>query len=306
MPFKKVSSFSIVVLIVALIFVQYVIAQRELVPPDVLELRPEGYVYADYPGVFDNANGEGLTIEAWIYLTDQPKDGRFDNLDTREGQWIIFAKPGSYTAVIRGRNLDSRADMLEPHGTTYLQFAQSKQPTENNRGDGGIFVPIRIEDYPLRRWTHIAYELKQEKHRVIRFPFFNRKPLGSGIKPGLMGRTPAPFVIGGSPIIQFKEGARWGQQYTSMKGYIDGVRVSKGFRYDIHGNIHPKRRFSADARTIALWHFEEGPGAPSYADASGNGYTLTAGGSLSVHPRDKVATTWGSIRRSVNFQVQRR
>ena len=140
-------------------------------------------------------------------------------------------------------------------------------------------------------------ELKQEKHRIILIPFFNRKPLGSGIKPGTMGGTPAPFVIGGTPIIQFKEGARWGQQHTSMKGYIDSVRVSMGFRYDVHGNIHPKRRFSADARTIALWHFEEGPGAPSYADASGNGYTLAAGGSLSVHPSDKVATTWGRIKR---------
>ena len=47
-------------------------AQPEEVPRDVLELRPDGYAYADYPGVFDNANRDGITIEAWIYLTDKP------------------------------------------------------------------------------------------------------------------------------------------------------------------------------------------------------------------------------------------
>ncbi|MDE0043823.1 MAG: hypothetical protein OXT74_17410 [Candidatus Poribacteria bacterium] len=297
MAFKTVSSFSIVILMIALIFVQHVIAQRELEPSDVLELQPDGYAYADYPGVFDNANRDGITIEAWIYLTDIPKDGHFTTRLAREGRWIIFAKPGSYAAFIRGRNLDSRGDMLELHGTTYLQFAQSPQPTANNRGDGGVFVPIPIEDYPLKRWVHIAYALRQEEHRVVGLLFFDRKPLGLGEMRDPMGRTPAPFVIGGTPAIRFKEGSQWGHQYTSMRGYIDGVRVSKGLRYDIHGNIHPKRRFSADARTIALWHFAEGPGAPSYADASGNGYTLAAGGSLSVHPRDKVATTWGTIKR---------
>ena len=116
----------------------------------------------------------------------------------------------------------------------------------------------------------------------------------------LMGRTPAPFVIGGTPIVSFKVGAQWGAAYASMQGYVDAVRVSKGFRYDIQDigqEIKPRRHFQPDAQTIALWRFEEGPGAPFYRDSSRNDYTLFPGGSLSVHPRDKVATTWGRIKR---------
>lgn len=71
----------------------------------------------------------------------------------------------------------------------------------------------------------------------------------------------------------------------SMIGYIDEVHVSRGWRYPKRGEIQPKRHFLADERTIALWRFEEGPGAPLYSDSSGNGYTLVAGGSLAVHPR---------------------
>lgn len=46
----------------------------EAVPPDVLELLPDGYVYADYPGVFDDVEGGGLTFETWIYMTERPKE----------------------------------------------------------------------------------------------------------------------------------------------------------------------------------------------------------------------------------------
>ena len=50
------------------------LSAREGVPPDVLELLPKGYVYADYPGVFDDIEGDGLTFETWIYLTARPKE----------------------------------------------------------------------------------------------------------------------------------------------------------------------------------------------------------------------------------------
>ena len=110
--------------------------------------------------------------------------------------------------------------------------------------------------------------------------------------------THAPFVIGGSPIITFKDGERWGHKYESMKGYVDVVRVSRGIRYDVPKgeSIHPPRQLRRETQTVALWQFEEGPGAPLYRDASGNDYSLLSGGSLAVYPNDKAAITWGKIK----------
>lgn len=114
-----------------------------------------------------------------------------------------------------------------------------------------------------------------------------------------MGRTPAPFLIGGTPIVNFAEGSEWGRLYESMQGYVDEVRVSKGLRYGTErGNrIQPDRKFRADGKTMALWRFEEGPEAALYRDSSGNGYALFPGGSLSVQPRGKLTTTWGALKR---------
>ena len=299
MPLKKVSSSSIVVLIVVLIFVQHAIAQRELVPTDVLELRPGGYVYADYPGVFDDIEGDGITIDAWIYLTARPKDGAYTLPEVREGQWIIFAKPASYFVAIRGRNLLSALETRDPEGSSFVHFATAGQPTAKGApGGGGAIVRLQPEEYPLSLWVHIAYQIVGSKHETNRMYYFDRQYFGKGHKATAIGRTPAPLLVGGTPLVKFKEGAEWGDKFESMKGYIDEVRVSEGWRYGEGKVIHPKRHFSVDAQTIALWRFAEGAGAPSYRDSSGNGYTLTAGGSLSVHPRDKVATTWGRIKQN--------
>ena len=65
-------------------------------PPDgVLVLKPGGYVFADYPGVFDAYTDKGITIEGWFYLTDTPLN--------YEDRWILIEKPGSYAINIRGK-----------------------------------------------------------------------------------------------------------------------------------------------------------------------------------------------------------
>ncbi len=289
---------SIFTLIACFLVVLHAFAQPEEVPLDVLELRPGGYVYADYPGVFDNIEGDGITIEAWVYLMARPEDGAYTLPEVREGQWIIFAKPASYYVVIRGRNLLSALETRDPKGSSFVHFATAGQPTAKGvPGGGGAIVRLLPEEYPLSLWVHIAYQIVGSKHETNRMYYFDQKYFGKGHKATAIGRTPAPLLIGGTPLVKFKEGAEWGDKYESMKGYIDEVRISEGFRYAPGGEINVQRHFLADAQTIALWRFEEGPGASSYADASGNDYTLFAGGSLSVHPRDRVATTWGSIKR---------
>ena len=104
-----------------LAIVHHCFAVPDEIPPDVFKTQRDGYLYADYPGVFDDPEGEGITIEAWIYLTDRPKDG--DYWDTNEGRWLILGKPGSYHVAITGRHLGSPTERDAPEGFTRINFA---------------------------------------------------------------------------------------------------------------------------------------------------------------------------------------
>lgn len=283
---------SFVALLVWLVVSPQAIAQE--VPDDVLELRPGGYAFADYPGVFDAIDGEGITLEAWIYLTDLPKD----RAHSTAGQWVIIAKPGSYEVTSNGRDLSPGIDQGRPEGTVWVWFGISEQPRPDGRAMSSFAREFPPGDFPLERWVHIALQIVAEKFETRWISFFDRQRLQDQRQREAMGRTAAPLLIGGSKQVTFfKEGLfQWGEGYESMEGFIDEVRVSKGFRYPQGVAIIPRREFRADARTIALWHFDDGPGALSYADASGNGYTLFAGGSLAVDARGKLATTWGSLK----------
>ena len=293
---KPILRLTILILTVWALALPNAFAQPEEVPADVLELQPGGYVYADYPGVFDDVEGDGITVEAWIYLTDKPEDG--DHALSSVGQWMIFAKPGSYFVSISGMHVPQRGVIL-PDGSTWLNFGIGVQPdslgwTWDARGES-----IPPELYPHSRWVHIAYQIVENNDEAHAYHYFEHVLISQSGPLEAMGRTLAPFLIGGTPIVNFTEGSEWGRLYESMLGYIDEVRVSKGFRYGTEwGNrIQPERKFRADGKTIALWRFEEGPETALYRDSSGNGYTLFPGGSLSVQPRGKLTTTWGALKR---------
>ncbi|MDE0506485.1 MAG: hypothetical protein OXI86_20620 [Candidatus Poribacteria bacterium] len=277
--------------IVWLILAQHAYARPEKVPRDVLKLRADGYVYADYPGVFDDAEGEGITIEAWIYLTEPPQDGDYHDSERR---WIIFAKPFSYFATIAGRYLGSDLDRRDPEGTLYIRFGVQQRRRAGGLSTASSGWSILPHEFELKRWVHVAYQIAVKENHTDTISYYDGDRGGHGFG-SAMRRTDAPLLIGGTKRI----GRFWGTEYGSMKGYIDDVRVSKGFRYSREpGNrIRPKRRLQADERTIALWRLEEGPGATRYGDSSGNGYTLRAGGSLAVEAGGKLATSWGSLKR---------
>ena len=296
MTFNTVFSLSISTLIVWLLIAQPGFGVPEKVPPDVLKLRPGGYVYADYPGVFDDVEGDGITIEAWIYLTERPKEANVGN-DGFLGGWIIFAKPGSYFVTVIGRD-GTWLTPRPPAGQAHIFFGVQR-PNRNHEITLRIIPP---GEFPFRRWVHVAYQIVVKRDVTDKISFYDGEYMQKGLPfEGAMGRTAAPLLIGGATLVTLENGWKWGRANESMKGYIDEVRVSKGWRYAQGADIHPKRHFRADGRTIALWRFEEGPGAPFYADSSGNDYTLVAGGSLAVHPHGKLATTWGSLKRRTQF-----
>ena len=290
-------------LIAAILVANNVFAQPEEIPPDVFEAQPGGYLYADYPGVFDvaegdEARGDGITIEMWVYFTEIPPERQSRHWE----HWALVAKPASYFISAAGRPLEDASG--DPEGHTKLIFAV--EDTEEgccSRGEG--WRSYEPGEFPLKRWLHIAYQLVVKKDGTHRTEFIDRFGEGRSRFSGKMGRTEAPLFIGGAPTVTF-ENDEWGTWNTdffgnpileSMKGYIDDIRITKGWRYG-PGNIRPQRKFRVEERTIALWRFEEGPGAPFYRDSSRNGYTLFPGGSLPVQPLATRATTWGSLKRN--------
>ncbi len=277
-----------------LVLVHHGFAVSEGVPPDVFKAQRDGYLYADNPGVFDDIDG-GITVEVWIYLNEPPEDREAD-LD-RNGNWLIFGKPGSYFVNISGRNL---ADSLErdlPEGSSIIRYGIETQPNGNSWGydSYGHGIPHRSD---LQRWIHIALQISAEKEGIHRMAFYDQRWPGGGSNPRIMGRMNSPLMIGGANPKSTYGG--W-KRFESMKGYIDEVRISKGAAYGdkIDAKIRPRRRLRLDVQTIALWHFDEGPGSRIYRDSSGNGYHLFPGGSLAVDSRGKLATTWGSLKRRV-------
>ena len=298
--------------------VQDAAAQPEAIPPDVFKARPGSYLVADYPGVFDdNVEGDGITVEAWIYLTDRPDDWTsFPDPHAPEnakGRWIFLVKPGSYLFGISGRDRSDDFRMRDPEGTSYFKMDVM---TPGHYGEfRGLGIPLLPEEYPFSRWLHLGLFIHAEvRPRPKWVPFVTAWDFFDGVRLGWtkplsrMGRSPYPLMIGGTEIVTITEGKRagteWGHGFGSMVGYIDEIRVSLGDAYNLqtlegaYAPIHPKRRLQADANTIALWHFDEGPNAPSYGDSSGNGYTLRRGGSIAtaVESRGKLATTWGRLK----------
>ncbi|HSQ68383.1 MAG TPA: MXAN_6577-like cysteine-rich protein [Polyangiaceae bacterium] len=111
-------------------------------------------------------------------------------------------------------------------------------------------------------WHHIA-ACRQANDAGTGFQFtlfFDGVQLGS--KAGTINSTAGILTVGG-----------WGSYPPEATGVqIDEVRISSTLRYT--ANFTPSRRFSPDAQTVSLYHFDEGTGTTS-ADSSGNGYTLT-------------------------------
>ena len=249
-------------------------AQPSLSLESFLELRPEGYVFGDYQNVFNAYTPDGITIEGWFYLNELPKSWT--------DRWVLIYREGEYDVIARGPDptWDGDVDGL-------LAFSFSSQ-------GGRITGAISSEEQPLKRWLHFAYLVRGTGPIYSAFYIDGVNDIHAegkgGNGPKIYG---CPFYVGGVGV------PRISSEYSSLRGYIDEIRISKGWRYDVIdgiSKIDPPRRFQVDEKTLALWHFDEGSNSKEYMDSSGNGYTLYAGGSLSVESKSKITSTWGMIR----------
>lgn len=129
---------------------------------------------------------------------------------------------------------------------------------------GGSTSAERYGVVTLNQWTHVAvvYDVAAGQARM----YVN----------GTLGTTLTVSLTGfGVFSNNFNVGA-FSPTQSLFTGYIDDVRVSDVARYN--STFTPPDSLIADGSTRALYAFSESSSATSFADASANGYALTAGG----------------------------
>ncbi|MCE9603864.1 MAG: protein kinase [Planctomycetia bacterium] len=103
--------------------------------------------------------------------------------------------------------------------------------------------------------------------------------------------TGMPLLIGANPDNAVKEPPHFLGTQMRFRGIINEVRISKTARYRKH--FEPEKRFTPDADTLALYHFDENRGMTA-RDASANGNHATIYGARWVRatalPGSKSAT----------------
>ena len=153
---------------------------------------------------------------------------------------------------------------------------------------------------------HIAQQIKGVRSPAQKV-YFNGDLISSN---GVGGGDPEDarndlplFVAGLSPeAIDLTADLAWvgaeRQDFGTVDGWIDEVRISKGWRYGAQGiaDLNPRQGRGPDDDTIALWTFDHEPVRGRYEDESGNGHALFLGGSLAVSARGRLTTTWAQLK----------
>ncbi len=153
----------------------------------------------------------------------------------------------------------------------------------------------------LNQWHHVAFQSNGHQTTMIVNDFAETMQHGTPLGHDLAWR-PRDFTLGGfGKKIEVPWRNRW--FWGSFAGYIDEVRISKDARYDVDKKgVMPRGQFKDDAKTVALWHFDEPGGTQQFSDASGNAYHLMGiggaktGNPLAVKAQGKLATTWGRLK----------
>ena len=258
----------------------------EAVPPP----SPAGGNYLALDGVDDHAildfetfgllmpkGTDECTFEAWIYLTTPPNK---DIIATVLSQQVrMYAWNRDHLRLMGGAHIDLGAVNAQ------MAFGMLK------------FSP--------NQWHHIAFQTKGKQTMVI-LNDFARVSLGGITLANDISHAghPQDFTIGGFGK-NIRSGIHGDHFWGHFAGYIDEVRISKVVRYNTaKRDFTPRKKFKNDAKTVALWHFDEPKGTREFSDTSGNAYHLmgkngaeTDGEFAAVEAEGKLATIWGRLKR---------
>ncbi len=267
----------------------------EAIPPS----SPAGGNYLVLDGVDDHAvldfetfglllpkGTDEWTFEAWIYPTTPPDQHIHAVVLSQQVKMNIVNHPHDR--------------FLKLSGEAYFDVGGEDAP------NAIIVLPIRalgmIVEFPPNQWHHIVFQTEEKQTTLIVNELVRVLRQGITIAPDISpARHPQNFTIGGfGEEIEFWNGNFWGH----FAGYIDEVRISKVARYNItKRGFTPQKKFKNDAKTVALWHFDEARGTREFSDTSGNAYHLVGkngaetDGKLAVEAEGKLATIWGRLKR---------
>ena len=249
----------------------------------VLDFETFGYLLPDGTKEF--------TFEAWIYPTTPP-----DNKDTI---LVILHQQVDMVILKDGDNWAKALNIEPPEGDLILLMSSYIE------GGFGRTISFPISLVP-NQWQHIAYQVNENQITMIVNDFVATNqhgiPLGHDRDP--RGLRPKDFVLGGYGKIIVLPGRPPAKAFLdAFTGYIDEVRISTEARYDVNKKgFMPDNKFKNDAKTAALWHFDEPSGTQQFSDASGNAHHLVGkngaqiGDALAIEPQGKLAITWGRLK----------
>ena len=281
---KNLRNQSIFAFLFLLVFIPL---SAEAVPPP----SPAGGNYLVLDGVDDHAildfetfgllmpkGTDEFTFEAWIYPTELPDQ--------------------NVHAIILSQQVRIHARGLEHAGNLSLMGG-----AQVALGEAHILIAFGWIKFPPNQWYHVAFQGGKGQGTTL---MVNDKVLRIlqeiTLAPDISHTGhPQAFTIGGfGENIEFQAGHFWGH----FVGCIDEVRISKVARYDTaKRGFTPRKKFKNDAKTVALWHFDESRGTREFSDTSGNAYHLigkngaqTDGEFAAVEAEGKLATIWGRLK----------
>lgn len=263
--------------------------RTEAMPPP----SPAGGNYLALDGVDDHAildfetfgiplpkGTDEFTFEAWIYLTTPPDTDTHALVLSQQVRMYIWNHGPNV-----GLRLMSAAHLHPLRGVAF-----------------GMREPF---SFSPNQWHHVAFQAEAGQRVLIINDVVRISRGGTTLADDLSdARHPQDFTIGG---FGEKIASDWhgGHFWGHFSGYIDEVRISTVARYNTANkrNFTPRKKFENDAKTVALWHFDEPSGTREFSDTSGNAYHLmgkngakTDGEFAAVEAQGKLTTIWGRLK----------
>ena len=255
---------------------------------------PAGGNYLALDGVDDHAildfetfgillpkGADEFTFEAWVYLTTPPE---------RDTHALVLSQQVRMYVWNHGPNVGLR-----------LMSAAYLHPLR-----GVAFGMREPFSFSPNQWHHVAFQAEAGQRVLIINDVVRISRGGTTLADDLSdARHPQDFTIGG---FGEKIASDWhgGHFWGHFAGYIDEVRISTVARYNTANkrSFTPRKKFENDAKTVALWHFDEPSGTRAFSDTSGNAYHLmgkngakTDGEFAAVEAQGKLTTIWGRLKR---------
>jgi hypothetical protein len=200
---------------------------------------PESFFAAPDHNSLDKDLGSTITLEAWINPATNVADENTHPLN----EYIILNKEDSYEIAIRNSDPASEATL------------QAAVRVHDGSWDWTYGEPEGT--VPINTWTHVAATFDGLAIRL----FVNGKMTYKRDWPGPEDALGVVDWDGGSSLgnATLKVGRRGRGDATHMSfiGLVDEVRISKVLRYTEDGFEVPKKAFTPDADTVALYHFDE-------------------------------------------------